>query len=282
MDYIKKARSFRAKKKLGQNFLVDKAVIDRIVAEINISKDETILEIGAGLGFVTAELAKYAKKIYAVEIDKDAIAELESLKLDNLEIIEKDILKLDLSSILTEPVKVVANIPYYITSPILLHLLGEIDDKDFSNRKYIKEAVLMVQYEVARRIAATEKSPSKDYGLLSILVNYWTEAEIISKVSAGSFYPSPKVDSALVKLNLRENPLVELKNPGLFRRVIQAAFGTRRKTLKNALVNGGFDSELVILALATAGIDPVRRAETVSIEEFKILSEIIGDYINKS
>lgn len=274
MTYLKRAKQFRAKKRLGQNFLVDSKIIRTIIDEANLSKDETVLEIGAGLGFVTEGLAQKAKKVIAVEIDPDAIKELKSLPYENIEIIDQDILKVDLSKLVDNPVKIIANIPYYITSPILLHLLGEIDQADYTNRKYISEIILMVQYEVARRIVATEKSSSKEYGLLSILSNYWSETELICKVPASSFYPAPKVDSALLKLKVRENPVVEINNPKLFRRVIQASFGMRRKNIKNALTKAGFNTEMVTSALNKAGIDPNQRGETLSIEGFKKLTEI--------
>jgi len=133
----------------------------------------------------------------------------------------------------------------------------------------------MVQYEVAKRIIADEKAPGKEYGMLSILVNYWCNAEFICKVPAGSFYPPPKVDSAIIKLTAREEPLVKLDNPTLFRKITRAAFGTRRKTLKNALVNNGFDTRKVNYALEKADIDPKRRGETLSLVDFKNLTELL-------
>ena len=278
MDYIKRARQFKAKKRLGQNFLVDSRIIQRIITEANLSKDETVLEIGAGLGFVTEELAKTVNKVIAIEIDPDAIKELTSLPYSNIEIIDRDILKVDISELVDKPVKIIANIPYYITSPILVHLLGEIDQNNYKNREYISEIILMVQYEVAKRIVATEKSSSKEYGLLSILANYWADTELICKVPASSFYPAPKVDSALIKLKVRQEPIIQVSNPKLFRRVIQGAFGQRRKNIKNALTNAGFDSNTVTAALLKSNIEPGRRGETVSIEEYKDLTEAIESF----
>ncbi|EKE04240.1 MAG: Ribosomal RNA small subunit methyltransferase A [uncultured bacterium] len=278
MDYIKRARQFKAKKRLGQNFLVDSRIIQRIIAEANLSKDETVLEIGAGLGFVTEELAKTVNKVIAIEIDPDAIKELTSLPYSNIEIIDRDILKVDISELVDKPVKIIANIPYYITSPILVHLLGEIDQNNYKNREYISEIILMVQYEVAKRIVATEKSSSKEYGLLSILANYWADTELICKVPASSFYPAPKVDSALIKLKVRQEPIIQVSNPKLFRRVIQGAFGQRRKNIKNALTNAGFDSNTVTAALLKSNIEPGRRGETVSIEEYRDLTEAIESF----
>lgn len=281
MDYIKRAKNFKTKKRLGQNFLVDENIINKIIKEAALSSDETVIEIGAGAGFVTEKLAASAKKVIAVELDEDAISVLQGLPYENIEIVHQDILKTNISELVETPVKIVANIPYYITSPILAHLLGEIDEHEQKNknRQSIKEIILMVQYEVAKRIVADEKSPSKNYGLLSILVNYWAETEFLCKVPAKSFYPAPKVDSALLKLKIRQKPLVELENPALFRRIIKAAFGTRRKTLKNALLQGGFSAEILSQAFAKSGINPDRRGETLSIEEFKALCETVNSLI---
>ena len=286
-DYKKKAKSFKAKKSLGQNFLVDENVIHKIIEEANLSKDEVVLEIGPGVGFVTEQLVKEAKEVIAVEIDEDAIAELSKLSCNTndldlqpltqggnnqsgiaaIKIIKNDILKTDISKLVDKPVKIVANIPYYITSSILVHLLGEVDDFENKNRKSIKEIILMVQYEVAKRIVADEKSPNKEYGALSILCNYWAKTSFIQKVDAQSFYPAPKVDSALLKLEIRESPLVNIENPTLFRKLIKASFGTRRKNIKNSFLNAGFSKEIVEKVLKHFDIDVNRRGETLSIQE---------------
>jgi 16S rRNA (adenine1518-N6/adenine1519-N6)-dimethyltransferase len=273
MNYLAKAKNFRIKKRFGQNFLIDENVINRIKREANLSKDDTVLEIGAGVGFVTEQLAQSAKNVIAIEIDTDAIAELTKLPYDNVEILEQDILKTDISELFDKPLKVVANIPYYITSPILAHLLGEIDQPVCKNRQMVTEIILMVQYEVAKRIVATENSHSKDYGLLSILVNFWSEPEMIMKVPAKSFYPAPKVDSALVKLKIRQEPLIELNNPKFFRRVIQASFAQRRKNIKNSLINAGFYKDAVFKALEENNIDEGVRGETLSIKQFSDLAD---------
>jgi 16S rRNA (adenine1518-N6/adenine1519-N6)-dimethyltransferase len=282
LNYLARARQFRAKKKLGQNFLIDDAIIQKIVENANLSDDETVIEIGAGLGFVTEELAKKVKKVIAIEIDFDAIKELASLPYFNIEIVSQDILQTEFSKLVKEPVKIIANIPYYITSPILVHLLGEIDQTEYENRKYVKEIILMVQWEVAKRLIANEKSKNKDYGLLSILTNFWTEPELICKVPAKSFFPAPKVDSAIIKLTVREKPALELDNPKLFRKVIQASFNMRRKNIKNALVGAGFNSDIISKALEKANIDPGRRGETLSMNEFKILTEAIHKEIENA
>ncbi|NLF82607.1 MAG: ribosomal RNA small subunit methyltransferase A [Candidatus Gastranaerophilales bacterium] len=275
MNYLERAKRFRTKKRLGQNFLVDNAVIDRIIEAASISPDDTVIEIGAGAGFVTEKLAQKAKRVIAIELDEDAVAELKKLPFDNLEVVHRDILKTNFSDIVDSPVKVVANIPYYITSPILAHLLGEIDQPEWKNRELISEIVLMVQYEVAKRIVANENSPAKEYGLLSILVNYWCETEFICKVKAGSFYPAPKVDSALVRLVIRKEPTIKTDNPALFKKITKAAFGTRRKNIKNALTSGGFEQEKVSYALQKLGIDPNTRGEKLSMADYARLADIL-------
>lgn len=273
MDYLIRAKSFRTKKRLGQNFLTDAGVIQAILDNANITKDDTVIEIGPGVGFVTEQLVKHAKKVIAIELDEDAIKELKKLNADNLEIIHKDILKTDLSQLCDEEVKIVANIPYYITSPIIAHLLGEIDDLDNKNRAKIKDIILMVQYEVAQRIVATEKSPSKQYGLLTILSQFWADCELVKKVGRKSFFPSPKVDSALVKLTVLQEPRLKLTNYSHFRKTIKAAFAQRRKNIKNCLMNAGFLRENISKSLESLNIGENTRGETVSIELFGKLSE---------
>lgn len=274
MDYLQRAKKFRTKKRLGQNFLVDSNVIDSIIENSNISENDTVIEIGAGAGFVTEQLVKHAKHVVAIELDEDAIKVLQEINADNLEIIHKDILKTDISELAKgEKVKIVANIPYYITSPILAHLLGEIDDLNNKNRNSISEIILMVQYEVALRITATEKSPSKQYGLLTMLAQFWADCSIVQKVSRRSFYPSPKVDSALVMLKVNKKPLLELSDYSHFRKTVKAAFSQRRKNIKNCLLSGGFSKENITKSLENCQISETTRGETVSIENFGKLSE---------
>lgn len=272
MNYIQRAKSFRTKKRLGQNFLVDEKIIRTILDSAQISKDDTVVEIGAGVGFVTEQLVKYAKKVIAIELDEDAIKELKKISCDNLVILHQDILKTDLNEFCSEKVKIVANIPYYITSPIIAHLLGEIDDLKNRNRSKIKEIILMVQKEVAQRIVATEKSPSKQYGLLSILSQFWADCEIIKLVGAKCFYPSPKVDSALVKLIVLDEPKVKLCDYKHFRKTIKAAFSQRRKNIKNCLLSSGFSKENIEKSLKNVEIELNSRGETISIEKFAQLS----------
>lgn len=274
MDYFNRAKRFRTKKRLGQNFLIDGDVINFIVNEANLSKNDTVIEIGPGIGFVTEQLVKHAGKVIAVELDEQAIEQLKKLDADNLEIVHNDILKTDISELANgKKVKVVANIPYYITSPILAHLLGEIDDLDNKNRQSISEIILMVQEEVAIRMSANEKSPNKAYGLLTVLSQFWANCRILKQVKSKSFYPAPKVNSALVKLEVRENPLLELSNYSYFRKTIRGGFSARRKNIKNALMNKGFDKDKILLALEKVGISENTRSESISIEDFGRLSE---------
>ncbi len=273
MDLLERAKFFRTKKRLGQNFLINSDVIDEIIDYANITKDDIVVEIGAGVGFVTEQLVKYAKEVIAIELDEEAIKELEKIDCNNLKIIHQDILKTDISSLAEEKVKVVANIPYYITAPIISHLLGEIDDLDNKNRNAISDIVLMVQEEVARRMVATEKSPSKQYGLLTILAQFWTDCEIIRLVGRRSFYPAPKVNSALVGLKVNEKPRLKLSDYSYFRKVLKASFSQRRKNIKNCLINNGFDKEQVKQALQNLDIPENTRGESLSIEKFGELSE---------
>ena len=274
-DYLQRAKYFRTKKRLGQNFLINPEVISDIIEFSGITKDDTVLEIGPGVGFVTEQLIKHAGKVIAVELDEEAIKELEKLNCDNLKIIHQDILKTDLSELCDEKIKVVANIPYYITSPIIAHLLGEIDDLHNKNREKITDIILMVQEEVARRIVATEKSSSKQYGLLTILSQFWAECSILRTVGRRSFYPAPKVNSALVYMKVRENPLLDLNDYTYFRRIIKAAFSQRRKTLKNCLTGAGFDKEKVTNAILKLNLDENIRGEKLSIKDLGELSEIL-------
>lgn len=273
MNLFERARFFRTKKRLGQNFLVNPDVIEEIINYAQITKDDTIIEIGPGVGFVTEQLVKYAKKVIAIELDEEAIKELEKLECDNLEIIHNDILKTDISALSNEKVKIVANIPYYITAPIISHLLGEIDDLNNKNRNSISEIILMVQEEVARRMVASEKSPSKQYGLLTILAQFWTNCEIIRLVGRKSFFPAPKVNSALVGLKINNEPKLKLSDYSHFRRVLKAAFSQRRKNIKNCLVNNGFNKDIVKSVLNKLDIDENTRGESLSIEKFGQLSE---------
>jgi len=273
MNYFERAKFFKTKKRLGQNFLINADVIDAIIDEAGITADDIVIEIGPGVGFVTEQLIKHAKKVIAIELDEEAIAELKKLNAPNLEIIHQDILKTDFSELVDEKVKIVANIPYYITSPIIAHLLGEVDDLNNKNRNLIKDIILMVQEEVARRMVANENSPSKQYGLLTILSQFWADVEMFRLVGRKSFYPAPKVNSALVKLNVLEKPRLELSDYTHFRKTVKAAFSQRRKNIKNCLLQGGFSRENITKSLSALGIDENTRGEKLSIETFGKLSE---------
>lgn len=273
MNYFDRAKYFRTKKRLGQNFLINGEVIANILDYAEIKPDDTVVEIGPGVGFVTEQLVKRAKEVIAIELDEEAVRELEKLNAPNLRIIHQDILKTDLSTLTNGKFKVVANIPYYITSPIIAHLLGEVDDTDNKNRSKITEIVLMVQEEVALRMCATEKSPSKQYGLLTILSQFWADVEIMELVGRRSFYPAPKVNSALVRLKVREKPRLELSDYTHFRKTVKAAFSQRRKNIKNCLLSGGFSKENIQRSMAKLGLDENTRGEKLSIEDFGRLSE---------
>lgn len=278
MNYFERAKYFRTKKRLGQNFLIDGEVIADIIDYANISTDDTVLEIGPGVGFVTEQLVKHAKKVIAIELDEEAIKELKKLNASNLEIIHNDILKTDLSSLCEGKIKVVANIPYYITSPIIAHLLGEIDDLNNKNRAKITDIILMVQEEVARRMCADENSQGKQYGLLTILSQFWADVKILRTVGRKCFYPAPKVTSALVELTVREKPLLELSDYSHFRKTVRAGFVQRRKNIKNCLLNGGFSKDAITKSLSELGIDENTRGEKLSIATFGALSELLKKY----
>lgn len=277
MNYYERAKYFRTKKRLGQNFLIDGQTISDIIDFAEIQPDDTVIEIGPGVGFVTEQLVKHAKQVIAIELDEEAIRELKKLDAPNLTIIHNDILKQDLSELCEGKVKVVANIPYYITSPIIAHLLGEIDDLNNRNRNKITDILLMVQEEVARRMVANENSSSKQYGLLTILSQFWADVKIMKLVGRRSFFPAPKVNSALVKLVVREKPLIELSDYTHFRKTIKAGFAQRRKNVKNCLLSGGFSKEKITSALASLGLDENIRGEKLSIEMFGKLSEALHD-----
>jgi len=275
MNYFERARYFRTKKRLGQNFLIDGEVIADIIEYANISPNDTVLEIGPGVGFVTEQLVKHAKQVIAIELDEEAIKELKKIEAPNLEIIHKDILKTDLSTLCEGKIKVVANIPYYITSPIIAHLLGEIDDLNNKNRQKITDIILMVQEEVAQRMTATEKSQGKQYGLLTILSQFWADVKYLRTVGRKCFYPAPKVTSALVQLKVKEKPLLELSDYTHFRKTVRAGFAQRRKNIKNCLLQGGFSKENITKSLAQLQIEENTRGEKLSIETFGKLSETL-------
>lgn len=276
LNYEIRAKKFKAKKSLGQNFLVDNETIDFISS--NADPEDEILEIGAGLGFVTERLVKKASKVIALEIDKDAIKVLNKnlSEYENFTLIEQDILKTDITKLpfTKEKIKIIANIPYYITSPILVHLLGEIDDINYSTRKKISEINLMVQLEVAKRIIADENSPNKEYGQLSILSQMYSTPEITRIVPKKAFMPAPKVDSAIVKLKINDKPKCQITR--LLKRTVKAIFMSRRKNIKNSLLNAGFLG--VEQSLQNAQINSTERGEKLSIYKIRDIALALEEF----
>ena len=264
--HIFKAFGLRMSKKLGQNFLIDARIVQGIVDAAEIKPGDRVLEIGPGIGTLTQGLAEAGAEVTAVELDKKLPAVLkETLKAyDNVRIVPGDILKVNIPEIMGEaPFKVAANLPYYITTPILMTLL--------ERRLPITHMVTMVQKEVAERMTA--KPGSRIYGALSVAVQYYTEPEIVLDVPPRSFIPAPEVMSVVVSCRVRKEPAVAVQDEKLFFRVVKAAFGQRRKTLMNALKGGGFSKEAVRDALEQSGIDPTRRGETLTLEEFGRLAD---------
>lgn len=273
--YVKNLLSshgFAFSKSLGQNFLIDGNIVRKIVAEANITSKDYVLEIGPGMGTLTEELALNAKKVVAVEIDKSLLPILDETigKYENVEIVSGDILKIDVNELIKEklnggPVKVVANLPYYVTTPII----GKLIESNLN----LESIIVMVQKEVAERMAAGPGS--KTYGSLSVFVNFYTTPEIVVKVPKTVFMPQPKIDSAVIKLTLKKE-LPDVDRVQFFR-VVKAAFSKRRKTIFNALSTYGFDldRELFKEYLIKADIKLEERAENLSVEDFIKISTIL-------
>lgn len=280
MNYKEIAKKFKTKKRLGQNFLVDPQVLEFIVQTAHPQKDETIVEIGPGLGFVSRLLAEKCGTLIAIELDHDAISYLESLNIPNLKLINQDVLNVDFSTLTDKKVKVVANIPYYITTPILVHLLGEIEQLHYQNREHISEITLMVQKEVGKRLIATHESKNKEWGAISILAQYWSDIEYLKTVSPSSFFPKPKVESAILKFNVRQEPLINSKDPKCLRKVVKASFNFRRKTLKNALSLSGFSGETINKAFENLEFTDNIRGEALSIQQLVNLSDEIASLLS--
>ncbi|HYE80681.1 MAG TPA: 16S rRNA (adenine(1518)-N(6)/adenine(1519)-N(6))-dimethyltransferase RsmA [Clostridia bacterium] len=272
-DLMKKY-DFRTAKKFGQNFLVDESILKAIIDCSELSKEDCVLEIGPGLGVMTQVLCEKAGKVLAVEIDKNLIPILRVslFGFDNVKLINDDILKLDLKKVLEEifgntPVKVVANLPYYITTPIIMKLLEEGIN--------LKSITIMVQKEVGERLGAAPGG--KDYGALSVAVQYRCIPHKVLIVPPESFIPQPEVESMVVRLDYREKPPVTLHDEKMYFRVVKASFGQRRKTLLNALASGnlGKSKEELRMILSKNNIDENRRGETLSLEEFaRIANEL--------
>lgn len=261
----------RPKKRLGQNFLIDRNVLERILAATGAGPGVNVLEIGPGLGVVTRELAAKGARVVCVEADRDLEPVLRGVlaDADSVEIVMGDFLKLDLPEFLSKRDGgrwvVAGNLPYYITSPVITKLIEAKDS--------ISAMVLMVQREVAQRLAAPPGSD--DYGALSVFVQYHCDIRSVMRVSKNVFYPIPDVDSEALELTVLEKPRVDVRDERLFFRITRAAFGKRRKTLLNALSSSGdlgWDKDRARAALESAGIDPERRGETLSLEEFARIS----------
>ncbi|WP_026492677.1 16S rRNA (adenine(1518)-N(6)/adenine(1519)-N(6))-dimethyltransferase RsmA [Butyrivibrio sp. XPD2002] len=267
-------------KKFGQNFLIDDSVLSRTVEAAGVTKEDTVLEIGPGIGTMTQYIAESAGKVIAVEIDRMLIPILADTlsDYDNIKVINEDILKVDIEKIVQEenggkPIKVVANLPYYITTPILMRLL--------ESELPIESITVMVQKEVADRMA--EKPGSKDYGALSLAIQYYTEPSMVQIVPPSCFIPQPGVDSAVIHLKCHKNPPVETKDSKFLFSVIRAAFSQRRKTLANGVTNGnlGISREQVVSALEKLSINPSIRGEKLSLQEFADISNLLYDELNK-
>lgn len=264
-----KKYNFKFSKSLGQNFLIDDSVPRDIVAGAEVDSEDLVIEIGPGVGTLTAQLLKKAKKVVAIELDNDLIPILEQELGDNpnFTLIHNDALKVDFNEVIGEEksVKLVANLPYYVTTPIIVKLL-----KDGYN---FKSLTIMIQKEVAERMAA--EPGNKDYGALSLLVQYYCDTEIVRKVPPACFIPRPKVDSIVIRLEKLDKPRVEVQNEKLFFDIIRNSFNMRRKTLWNGVKNIGLSKEKLEEAFDEANIDIKRRGETLSIEEFAALADAI-------
>lgn len=275
---ILKKYGFTFKKSLGQNFLIDTNILNRIVDHAELTDETGAIEIGPGIGALTEQLAKRAKKVLAFEIDQRLLPILADTlsPYPHAKVIHQDVLKANLKETLAqefegiEDLMVVANLPYYVTTPILMKLLEE--------QIPVRGIVVMLQKEVADRIAA--KPGTKDYGSLSIAIQYYTEAETVMVVPKTVFNPQPNVDSAVIRLIRRNEPAVKVENEEFFFKVVRASFGQRRKTILNNLVNnlpnGKANKAAIEQALSEASVDPKRRGETLSIEEFGKLSDELG------
>ncbi|MGP1618666.1 16S rRNA (adenine(1518)-N(6)/adenine(1519)-N(6))-dimethyltransferase RsmA [Peptostreptococcus stomatis] len=279
MDLVKK-HGFKFTKSLGQNFLIDDNIVDKIVAGAGIGPGDKIIEVGPGIGTLTREMASRAQNLMAVEIDKNLIPILEDTlgDYDNVKIVNEDIIKADIKGLIDEnlsggPVKLVANLPYYITTPIIMRFLEENIN--------VTDIVVMVQKEVAERMNA--QPGGKDFGALSVAVQYYCDTEIVAKVPRHLFVPQPNVDSIVIALRIRPERKYKVDDEDLYFKVVKAAFGQRRKTLLNSISSmGNLAKDQVKEALEEAGIDPKRRGETLSLDEFAILSNVIGNKLKET
>ena len=261
VHYICKRFDIKMSKKLGQNFLIKRGIVDEIVKAADLQEGEPVLEIGPGIGTLTQGLAQSGAHVTAIELDTRLLEVLDTTlaQYSNVTIVHGDVLKLDVPSIMHhEPFKVVANLPYYITTPIIMSLL--------ESRLPIERLVVMVQKEVALRMVA--KPGTKDYGALSVAVQYYTEPDIVLDVPPKSFLPAPAVTSSVIRCVLRDQPPVDVVDEKLFFRVVKAGFAQRRKTFANTMKTTGLSKDRIEELLAKANIDGQRRGETFTLQEF--------------
>lgn len=269
--------NFTFQKKFGQNFLIDTRVLERIIAQAEITKDDMVLEIGPGIGTMTQYLCENAREVVAVEIDNSLIPILEDTlsEYNNVTVINDDILKVDINKLVEEhnagkPIKVVANLPYYITTSIIMGL--------FEKKVNVDSITVMVQKEVADRMKSGPGS--KDYGALSLAVQYYSKPEIVANVPPNCFMPRPNVSSAVIRLKLYDEMAVKVENENLLFRLIRASFNQRRKTLVNGIKNSGelnYTKEQVVEALAKMGLNENIRGEALTLEQFGELSDILNE-----
>ncbi|MBB5174915.1 16S rRNA (adenine(1518)-N(6)/adenine(1519)-N(6))-dimethyltransferase RsmA [Texcoconibacillus texcoconensis] len=273
---ISQKYGLKMKKSLGQNFLIEPNIVSRIIEAANIQPSSGAIEIGPGIGALTEQLAKNADKVLAYEIDERFYRVLQDTlsTYDNVSVVQKDVLEADVASDMSDyfseqqEVSVVANLPYYVTTPIIMGLLQE--------KLPLQSIVVMIQKEVADRIAA--KPQTKSYGSLSIAAQFYAEAETVMHVPKTVFYPQPNVDSAVLKLTLRDEPAVDVISESFFFDLVKASFGERRKTLLNNLLRHfemKGEREKLVSYISEAGIDPKRRGETLTLEEFATLSNVL-------
>lgn len=274
IEVIKKYE-FCFQKKFGQNFLIDGHVLDKIIDGAGVTKDDMVLEIGPGIGTMTQYLAEAAGKVVAVEIDRNLLPILQETLADygNVKVIHADVLSLDLEKLVQEenggrPIKVVANLPYYITTPIIMAL--------FEQHVPLANVTVMVQKEVAARMKSGPGS--KDYGALSLAVQYYAEPYIVANVPCNCFMPRPNVDSAVIRLTRYKEPPVQVKDEKMLFKIIRASFNQRRKTLQNGLNNSSelnFTKDQIAAAIAEAGFSPSVRGEALTLEQFAKLTDIL-------
>lgn len=277
--YIKDKYGFKLSKSLGQNFLTDKNIIDKIIEGSNITEEDFVIEIGPGIGVITREAAEAAGKVTAVEIDTNLMPVLEETlgDLENVNVVNRDVLKTDLNQLAAEQmaenpslnkVRIIGNLPYYITTPIIMKILED--------GVKAESITVMMQKEVADRIMA--EAGDKARGALSVAVQYYCTVSRVCNVPKEVFVPVPKVDSTVLRLDIRKDKAVDVKDDKMFFKAVKSGFGQRRKTLLNSLSSGsGFDKDQVREILDEADIDPIRRAETLTIDEFAKIANCMSD-----